>query len=153
MLVFRSFEEITDPIRLWKTSRSVTDPDRAGAFPVDDTLVLTVWVKRQLAAEGVFLRLLVPHIGVFAAEGKQLGVGAALHDPSVLEEIDGIRHGGTGQTVGNKDHRLIAAGAEHIVIHFTFGNGVESRGGLVENGDAAVAREDTGNGDLLRLAA
>lgn len=57
MLVFRSFADITDPVRLWKTSRSVTDPDRAGAFPLDDTLVLTVWVKRQLAADGVYLRL------------------------------------------------------------------------------------------------
>lgn len=57
MLVFRSFADITDPILLSKTSEQITDPSRAGAFPADDSVVLTIWVKYSLAAEQVFLRL------------------------------------------------------------------------------------------------
>ena len=89
---------------------------------------------------------------VAAAEGDQLGVGAALDDPAVVEEEDAVGVHQRAETVRDDDGDAAGAlGAERADA--LLGAGVDGGGRVVEDHDGGLQHQRPRDGEALALAA
>ena len=95
----------------------------------------------------------VHQLGEDAAQMNQLGIGAGLDDPAVVEDEDAIGVAQGGQSVGDEDDGAIGAGGVDGLLDQPFAGVVQCRGALVEDQDRWILEEDPGQGNPLPLSA
>ena len=90
---------------------------------------------------------------VAALESVERLVGAALDDVSLLDDQDLVGAADGGEAMGDDKGGAALHEEVEAVLDHGFGLGVEGAGGFVENEDARVGENGTGDGDALTLAA
>ena len=78
---------------------------------------------------------------------------AVLDDPALFDGDDAVGVSQGRETVGDQDHRAILADAAHVGLDRRLALVVQGRGRLVEDKDARIADQSSGDGDTLTLPA
>ena len=112
--------------------------------PTDDWSGRNQWRVGELS---------VAEVGVEAAGGDELVVGAAFDNPAGVDDGDLVGRPHGGQAVGDDDRRALGEGGRQGGLDGGLRAGVEVGGGLVEDHDAGVLEQQAGESDALLLAA
>ena len=99
------------------------------------------------------VELRLEQVAVYAALSQQLIVGAALGDAAIGEHQDFVRRHDGGQAVGDDDAGTALHDVVQRVLDGSLGDGVQGRGGLIEDEDLRVLEDHAGDGQALLLAA
>ncbi len=91
-------------------------------------------------------------LGEDPAALDQLGVGADLGDPALVEDEDAVGLAQGGQTVSDQDDGAVGAGGVDGILHPSLTLVIQRGGPLVEDQDRRVLEEDPGQGNPLSLA-
>ena len=91
------------------------------------------------------------HLGVAAARGHQLVVGADLDDPAVVDHHDAVGPHGRRQPVGDEHGRAVLEQDVEGGLDLRLRLEVEVGGGLVEHQHPGMGQEGPGQGDELAL--
>ena len=83
---------------------------------------------------------------------QQLVVGAALDDPSLVQDVDDVAAHRQRQPVGDADDGLAGRDGRKLLQDLVLGLGVQGAGRLVQNQDRGVAEQRAGDGESLALA-
>ena len=94
-----------------------------------------------------------PELGVVPATGEELGVGALLHDPALVEHHQPVHRGDGREAVSDGDHRLVGHQRLQLLLDRGLDFAVERRGRLIQHQDRRVLQQHAGNGDALALPA
>ena len=78
----------------------------------------------------------VVQVGVEAVEGDQIVVGALLHDPAVIEDVNAVGVADAGQAVGDQEYGAAIGVSPDLLEQGVFGAGVEGRSRLVRRSAA-----------------
>src|SRR5947209_10912432 len=105
--------------------------------------------RRQLLLQ----ELALVEVGVEAAGGDELGVGAALGDAAVVEDDDEVRVLDRRDAVGDQEHRPAFEDLPQVAQDQLLGLGVDGRETVVEQQEARLAQQRAGEGHPLLLAA
>src|SRR5216684_5735238 len=90
---------------------------------------------------------------IAAAGLDQIVVGAVLDQAAALDGDDAIGKPQRGEPMGNDKHRSTAGDLRHVLLNDPLALIIESARRLVEDEDARVGNQRTGDGDALPLAA
>ena len=99
------------------------------------------------------MALHLKHLGVFSFLRHQLVVGAAFGNPPVFQKENPVAKAGAGQPVRDKDSGVPGGHLIVLLINFTFGNGVQGGGGLVQKQSQPIFVKRPGQSQLLGFAA
>src|SRR6516165_1225167 len=83
----------------------------------------------------------------------ELVVSAILHQPSTIDSDDAVGPAHGGETMRNNKDRAALGDLPHVILDDPLTLVIERAGGLVEDHDARIGDESTGDGDALALTA
>ena len=99
-----------------------------------------------------FQQLLVIQVAVVAVQGEQFVVRARLHDAPIVQHGNAVGVAHRGNTVGDEDGGPSLHYFAQVIQDFVFGVGVDAGESVVENENAWVANQGTGNRGALLLS-
>ena len=102
---------------------------------------------RRRLRRPIAIQLEIPPLG-----GDQLVVGALLGDLAVLEHHDPARLADRGEAVGDHDRGAAGEQAPEALLDARLGVEIDVRGRLVQDEDARVGDQGSGERDQLALA-
>ena len=90
---------------------------------------------------------------VAPASIDELVVGAVLHQSSAIDGDDAVGPAHGGEAMGDNKDRSALGDLPHVVLDDPLALVIECAGGLVEDHDARIGDESTGDGNALALTA
>ena len=139
--------------------QQLRDAFRAGGYSPEETEQFAKLVRgTDISTYGPVSSAATPELQLIelriqAAGLQQCLVVAALHDGSVLYHEDHVGPANRGEAVSDHDGRLALHQPVQSLEDQLFRGRVETRAGLVQNQDGAVADHGASDGDALALAA
>jgi hypothetical protein len=129
-------------------------PGRRAGKPVPGCAGYSGPAFRSLYARPVLAAVLEGvESGIVPTQVDEVIVTPLLHDPSLFDDDDAVGPSHRAEAVGDDEDGTPLGDSGHIVLDDAFRFVVQGAGGFVENENARVGDQRSGNGDMLALAA